>query len=185
MKHSRNLVRLVILLALILIGLFHVPGGGLQPKASANKAPGALPSAVAPAPDIWSSPPRVGVLSDGRLEVFTYRVDSTPGSLWHIWQETPTSGWSSWQSLGSGLTRGPVVARNADGRLEVFAIGSFGEVVHAWQLKEGGWSGLESLGALGGGVANSWFDVERNAQGGLEVIIIGWDGRMYHNSRPV
>jgi hypothetical protein len=71
MKHSRNLVRLVILLTLISIGLFHMPGGGLQNKAFANKAPGAPPSAVAAAQiSWWVSPPRVGVNSDGRLEVF-------------------------------------------------------------------------------------------------------------------
>ena len=146
MKHSRNLVRLVILLALILIGLFHVPGGGLQPKASANKAPGALPSAVAPAPDIWSSPPRVGVLSDGRLEVF---VVGSHGALWHNWQVS--GGWSGWYSLGGILDGDLEVARNPFGGLEVFASAGASESTpsslwHIWQWTGGVWSGWASLG---------------------------------------
>src|SRR4029453_9249536 len=111
MKHSRNLVRLVILLALISIGLFHMPGGGLQTKASASKAPGALPSAVTPAQIFWNSPPRVGVLPDGRLEVFVSGYD---GALWHNWQVS--GGWSGWRYLGAPLgrpiTQSPSVAMN-------------------------------------------------------------------------
>jgi hypothetical protein len=182
MKHSRNLVRLVILLTLISIGLFHMPGGGLQAKASASKAPGAPPSAVVPSQIFWNSPPRVGVNSDGRLEVFVVGLD---GGLWHNWQVTPTSVWSGWYTLGGSLLGkvgvnggGLAVDRNAYGALEVFAVWTDHSLRHNWQLTPGGaWSGWVSLG---GAVYNEPA-IARYSDGRLEVFATGLDvGHLLH-----
>ncbi|WP_218117423.1 hypothetical protein [Photorhabdus luminescens] len=65
--------------------------------------------------------PAVSRNLDGRLEVFVRGADN---ALWHIWQTTPNSGWSDWQSLGNTITSNPAVYANADGRLEVFVRGA-------------------------------------------------------------
>jgi hypothetical protein len=40
----------------------------------------------------------------------------------------------------------PVVAQNADGRLEVFLVGQNTQLYHNWQTSPGNWSGWFSLG---------------------------------------
>ena len=44
------------------------------------------------------------------------------GALWHMWQTAPNNGWSGWYSMGGWIDMLDV-ARNADGRLEIFARG--------------------------------------------------------------
>ena len=64
-------------------------------------------------------------------------------ALWHIWQVAPNAGWSDWESLGKPKDRdfpepkdrdlsNPVVQKNADGHLEVFAPGN-GAFCNRWQ----------------------------------------------------
>ena len=80
-----------------------------------------------------------------------------------------------WGSLG-GVISMPVVARNADGRLEVFVQGSDGALWHIWQTApNNGWSGWASLGG--------WITqpvVGQNADGRLEVFARGSDGALWH-----
>ena len=74
------------------------------------------------------------------MEVF---VAGTDDALFHIWQTAPDSGWSGWDSLGGEPAQPPAIGQNADGRLELFAIGRAmpNEVWHRWQLTPGGaWS---------------------------------------------
>src|SRR5437868_1071675 len=53
---------------------------------------------------------------------------------------------ADWTSLGGQLASPPVVARNWDGKLEVFAVGTSGALFHRKQLAPGGdfsaWSSL-------------------------------------------
>jgi hypothetical protein len=100
-------------------------------------------------PNTYTPMPSVGVNSDGRLEVFATGSD---GALWHIWQLPvpplplpffPRGAWSNWASLGTPPNVASVehpssVATNADGRLEVFVMGSDGALWHAWQEVAGG-----------------------------------------------
>jgi hypothetical protein len=96
---------------------------------------------------------------DGRLELFASADDGRVSRAWHIWQPTPgASTWSSWDELkvprelsggpGTGLSGRPAVARNQDGRLELFMQGSDGNVWHCWQSAPGAgpWSPWHSLG---------------------------------------
>ncbi|RNG27006.1 hypothetical protein EEJ42_14145 [Streptomyces botrytidirepellens] len=99
--------------------------------------------------------PAVGVNTDGRLDVFTRQEG---GALEHIWQTNPAPDgrWSPhWASLYNGallVIGDPVVASNADGRLEVFALFGDGTIRCTWQNTPGDdtdWSAWHSLGVPG------------------------------------
>jgi acylphosphatase len=125
--------------------------------------------------------PGVGRNADGRLEVFLVGSDK---QLHHRWQTAANSStWSDdWASLGGEWWVGsnPAVAQNADGRIEVFLVGSDKQLHHKWQTKVNNssqWSdGSPSL-------LNEWPDdstVVNNADGRLEVYIVGSDEHLYH-----
>ena len=81
-----------------------------------------------------------------------------------------------WQSLG-GVITDPVVARNQDGRLEVFARGTDNALWHIWQVAPNStWSGWASLG----GVMASKVVVDNNKDGRLEVFVRGDDNALWH-----
>jgi M6 family metalloprotease-like protein len=84
-------------------------------------------------------------------------------------------GWSAYHTLGGGMKGKPVVAQNADGRLEVFVRGTDNALWHIWQ-QPGGWSGWHSLG--GGLTADPV--VGRNKDGRLEVFARGLDNGLWH-----
>ena len=69
------------------------------------------------------------------------------GLLDHQWQVAPSSAWNgSWDSIG-GNVKEIWVANNADGRMDVFAIGSDDAVYHQTQTApnapfNGDWYGL-------------------------------------------
>lgn len=81
-----------------------------------------------------NSDPAVIANTDGRLELFVIGIDN---SVWHKWQASPSSSntWTEFESL-TGFTdpnTSPVVARNSDGRLELFVIGIDNKLWHKWQ----------------------------------------------------
>jgi len=86
---------------------------------------------------------------DGRLELFGTASD---GTVWHRWQTAVNNGWSGWHSLeappGQRVTGGPVLARNEDGRLELFVVTDDRTVWHRWQkgAARGPWAAWRSLG---------------------------------------
>ena len=118
------------------------PNGDQWQHQSLDPPPNMRPMQVSPA---------LAQNRDGRLEVFMLAGQSNPptsGPLWHAWQQ-PQGGWSPWEPLESskqwGLGGRPVVARNRDGRLEVF-MAADGAVWHIWQQPQGGgWSPWHSL----------------------------------------
>src|SRR5882757_2144646 len=82
--------------------------------------------------------------------------------------------WSGWESLGGTLISAPVVSSWANGRLDVFAIGTDNAVYHKWF--DGGWSGWESLGgfATSAPAAVSW------SNGRIDLFVRGGDNALYH-----
>ena len=80
--------------------------------------------------------PVIAPSADGRLELFVVGAD---GKLWHIWQTSPNNGWSNSTSHGtpSGVRlrslQTPAIASSADGRLELFIVGSDGKLWHIWR----------------------------------------------------
>jgi hypothetical protein len=97
--------------------------------------------------------PVVAQNTAGRLELFIVGEDG----LVQKWQTAPNKGWSDWHFAGraSTLPFNPSlsIARNADGRLEVFALAWDGRgrvgVYHLWQLQPSrGWSTVTLLDLL-------------------------------------
>jgi hypothetical protein len=112
--------------------------------------------------------------ADGRLELFAL---GPGGQIDHIWQHSPNGLWSTWQSV-AGLPVGVSffafeIARNADGRLEVFALAeSSSHLYHSWQVGAGGaWVPWQDTGQVLG-----VFDVAANPDGRLEIIGVGGGG---------
>lgn len=136
-------------------------------------------------------PPSLAQNVDGRLEAFTVGTD---GALWHIYQVAPNGIWSGWAPLGTPpnvhAVTVPIVGQNADGRLEVFTIGSDGALWHIWQTRpgQGPWSNWFSSGRPAASVSNTSpaLAVSQNLDGRLEVFTVGSDGALWHlwQSRP-
>ena len=81
------------------------------------------------------------------------------------------------QPLGGSTQGAPAVAPNADGRMEVFSVGSGGDLVTIFQVKpNAGWSDWYSLG--GGFVGTPSAGV--NLDGRIELIGRGTDGAIWH-----
>jgi hypothetical protein len=75
------------------------------------------------------------------------------------------------------LVAEPTIGHNADGRLEVFVVGSDHALHHNWQLSPGGvWSGWASLG---GSVSQP--TIGQNGDGRLEAFVVGSDRALWHN----
>jgi hypothetical protein len=121
---------------------------------------------------------------DGRLELFTVGGD---GMVWHRWQRAPGGSWAAWSSLGTpGGQHAPgvaAVARNKDGRLELFTVGGDGMVWHRWQRAPGRrtWAPWSSLGTPGGQHAPGGLVVARNIDGRLELFTVASDGAVWHS----
>jgi hypothetical protein len=149
----------------------------------------------------------VGRNEDGRQELFVIAEDD---ALWHIWQVFPNAGgarvagggdagseWSNWESLGK--PRGPfpepkdrdlsqpLVKKNADGHLEVFAPGN-GAFCNRWQeapnsnvWRHEGWNAKPKPQPA---VGLTWLEAARNVGGPradrLEVFALGDDGALWH-----
>jgi hypothetical protein len=64
--------------------------------------------------------------------VFARGLDN---GLWHIDQTFQAQPWSGWQTRGGGLSEKPAVARNGDGRLEVFVRGTDNALYHQWEVQ--------------------------------------------------
>src|SRR5437867_1341447 len=92
-------------------------------------------------------------------------------------------GWSGWAALGGQLAGGsPVAGHNADGRLEVFAVSTYGSLWHIWQddTSSTGWSDWADLGTPSTASLTQGLAVERNMVDGLEVFAAATDGAMWH-----
>jgi hypothetical protein len=97
---------------------------------------------VASTPDErFSDHPVVAPSADGRLELFLRGGDH---NIYHAWQTSASNGWSDWVSEGAeggGFIAGaPGLARNGDGRLQIFAVAGDGNIYHKWQtVASNGW----------------------------------------------
>lgn len=96
----------------------------------------------------------------GCLEVFVTANDGVhtdQSEIWHLRQTAPNNGWSAWQAFGTpGGGIGTVgsdlaVGNSDDGRLELFATASDGNLWHRWQTgMAGGWSAWTNRGRPNG-----------------------------------
>jgi hypothetical protein len=85
----------------------------------------------------------VGQNQDGRLEVLVqvYGLGAWPYlSVYHTWQTAPNGNWGGWDALGrSEACAAPAVARNPDGRLDVFAQHMWIGLAHRLASLDGSW----------------------------------------------
>lgn len=120
--------------------------------------------------------------ADGSLSVFGLNSN---GVIYAISENAPEIGWaSSWTPLNSGsgeptIKPGYVVARNLDGRLELFGADSSGNVWHSWEKTTGaGWSSWQELSGV---QLNAQLAVARNLAGELQVFGVDSSGNVWTN----
>lgn len=94
----------------------------------------------------------------------------------------PPSPWTAWAQLPFATFGRAVLATNADGRLEAFAVSWNGLLYRSAQVAPGGgWGAWTSLGS---GVSNAATPaVIRNADGRLQVFVTGLDGGLWNASQ--
>jgi hypothetical protein len=121
---------------------------------------------------------------DSNIATVTISVNATPPTANDVSIQT-TSGsnvWSGFGPLGGNLLGDPAVARNSDGRLEVFVIGADHALYHKSQILAGGGSGWTGYSTLGGNIISNPV-VAQNSDGRLEVFVIGADHALHHVSQ--
>jgi len=131
-----------------------------------------------PVPGATLSSPTLASDKDGCLELFTTAALLPDMAVWHRRQAEPGQGpWEEWRSLGypdieGGSTHAPTLARNKDGRLELF-IAPGGEIWHCWQTAANSddWSQWEPLGTPGAHADVGWPVAARGQDGRLHVLV--------------
>jgi surface antigen len=124
------------------------------------------------------------VLSDGRITVREYNAGGTGAG--GTWTGSPASrGFTKFLDFGLSTDRLPgsplAMARNADGRLEVFGIATDGAPAHKWQLSAGGaWS---SWSRFAGDLTD--IAAETNADGRIELFGLDPNGAISHKWQQI
>jgi hypothetical protein len=115
----------------------------------------------------------VGQNLTGHLQIFG--IDTTNTAVWTNWQSVDGGGWqTSWQNhgnIGGGVTIKPgfVVGQNANGNLQVVAVGSDGNVYSIWQ---GTSSWTTSWASLSGAPLDPLLTVGSTADGRIQLFAI-------------
>jgi hypothetical protein len=135
-------------------------------------------------------PPTLALSADGRLELF---ITGSDGALWHRWQTAPNNGWSDWETMNTpaqaqfSMASTPAVGRSADGRFELFAVGTDADLWHRYQTAAGnGWSGSwEAMGTPPGDTFSqqSTPAIAPDDDGRLELFVMGSGGTLYHRGQ--
>jgi kumamolisin len=126
--------------------------------------------------------------ADGRAEVF---ANGSNGIMYHVYQKAPNGGWSGWSQLSTqngfsfskftGSNQGPIMGTAANGRLELFQVGTDGNIWHnAQSAPSSGWTGWANFGKPTG-VNPTSLTINNNTAGGLVFVITGSDGKMWFN----
>ena len=124
-------------------------------------------------PPVWQSPrnPEVALDVTGRLQLFA--LDPATRGILRCAQTNPaTNTWGAWEVFGGPAAAVPTVGRNADGRLEVFAVSADTTLVRRIQNADGSWGAWTSFG----GPAGAAPAIGRNSDGRLEVFVLGPGG---------
>ena len=123
--------------------------------------------------------------NDGTLQVF---VVGTNNQLYYKTQSSPNSNtWSpAWTSLGGGIKAdtSPAVARNSDGRLQVFIVGTNNQLQYRAQTAAGSSTWSPAWTSLGGGLrANTDPIGIANNDGTLQVFVVGTNNQLYYKTQ--
>jgi hypothetical protein len=127
----------------------------------------------------------IAMNNDGRLQVF---VVGTNNQLYYKTQSAPNSDtWSTaWTSLGGGIKAdtSPAVARNNDGRLQVFVVGTNNQLYYKTQSSPNSDTWSTAWTSLGGGLrANTDPIGIANNDGRLQVFVVGTNNQLYYKTQ--
>jgi hypothetical protein len=119
------------------------------------------------------------LIRDSRQSLNFLCIDQS-GALASIRQTAPGGGWGTWKSLGgpsNGVQLASLAAApNQDGRLQVFSLGTDGQLYTAWQVAPAGnWSSWGLLVPKDAPTASA-LAVAPNQDGRLQVFIAGPQG---------
>jgi alpha-galactosidase len=125
---------------------------------------------------------QVGMLPDGRPQIFVIGQDNT---IWTAYKTgtDPNSAWSGWSSMGNpGVSINQLtVGTSADGRLNLFATGSDGNVWNAYKQTSdtnSQWSGWSSMGQGGNGLSGQ-VQVGILPDGRFQLFALGHDTNVW------
>lgn len=132
----------------------------------------------------------VGTNPDGRLEDFTLGTD---GNIYHIWQQSAGGSFiGNWVEMPVNtvpFAGEPEVGINTDGRLEIVARGSDGNVYYIWQTAAGGdwtanWVEFPTVTSPTNPADTMQFtgnpSIHTDPDGRLEIFAVGTDNNVYH-----
>jgi Putative amidase domain len=130
------------------------------------------------------SKPAVGVLSDGRLNLF---ATSSDGNVWSMYKLTTDPGclWSSWGSVGkpgAGATGQVQIGTLPDGRMSLFALDVNGTAWGNWKTTtstSSAWNGWVEQGTGNGGVALIKLTVGTLSDGRLNLFATASNGTVW------
>jgi hypothetical protein len=100
--------------------------------------------------------------------------------VWHDWQTSPNGQWHGLESLGARARRIDV-AKNRDGRLELFFVDGDGQVRNFFQASANGDWGTDDE-VLGEHTTD--FAIGQNQDGRLELFYWGKGEEIWHNWQP-
>ena len=120
----------------------------------------------------------IGQNADGRLEVFFVGFENY---IYHTWENPSLVGWSGiipfQDQTKPARAKALAVGQNADGRLEIFYIGTDDNLYHNWENPSLiGWHGEDRFEGRAKALT-----IGQNADGRLEIFYIGTDDKIYHN----
>lgn len=122
--------------------------------------------------------PTVSSWQQGRMDIFVQGTSASGPNMFHKWLSNFK--WFDWEQTPVGnnhITSAPTAVSWASGRIDVFARGESGELLHCWF--DGSWHNWESLGGqiVGAPTVTSW------SPGRLDIFAQGVNGsgpNMYH-----
>jgi hypothetical protein len=118
----------------------------------------------------------------GKLDVFgigsdqnVYYQSQSPSGAWSGWIGTPTYATSIWLPLTPITVSSISTIRDVHGNLDVFGIGSGGQVYYQTQSPGGSWSLWNGISGGANAISTSL-----DASGNLGLFVIGTDNAMYY-----
>jgi hypothetical protein len=124
--------------------------------------------------------PGTPIALDARGHLALFAVDESGVVTVDRQDPAGPGGWTGWHEVDPAFnaSSNPSVGVNHDGRLEVFAVGTDGEVQHAWEQHPGA-GDFANFAPLGGKAVGN-VAVALDSSDELEAFVVGTDHQMYH-----
>ncbi|HSP79524.1 MAG TPA: hypothetical protein VLQ93_13395, partial [Myxococcaceae bacterium] len=124
-----------------------------------------------------SAPQRVARDAEGRITLVARSANGT--AYFNRQSSAGSSTWAGWTSLGGTLVQEPVIARNSNGRLTAFGVGTDNALYINHQSSSSAWTGWIHVG----GSFASHVAVSMNQDGRLEVFGRGTDQALWRTNQ--